>query len=169
MARLYQDGLALYTDHNNLISIFDPLEIQPDIGLAYVRMVLRWSVRLYAYRYVYLHISSESNVWADLLSHWCIPLSIRRLFSIPLLPSPSHDFDWPDEDSILEFQDRYIASLPACLAFEDDLWRRAGSPIWIPNEDGDLQMRLAVIFHFGAAGHCGTQATELDLRENFVW
>lgn len=34
------EGFYLYTDHNNLIFIFDPLALKPDIGQAAIRKVL---------------------------------------------------------------------------------------------------------------------------------
>ena len=40
------DRFDLYTDHNNLIFIFDPLAVMPDIGQAALRKVLRWALRL---------------------------------------------------------------------------------------------------------------------------
>lgn len=44
-----EDGFDLFTDHNNLIFIFDPLSLHPDVGLSSLGKVLRWAVRLSAY------------------------------------------------------------------------------------------------------------------------
>lgn len=41
------NGFDLFTDHNNLIFIFNPLAIMSDIGQATTRKLLRWPVRLY--------------------------------------------------------------------------------------------------------------------------
>lgn len=40
------DGSDLYTDHKNLVFIFDLLAIVPDLEKATVRKVLRFAVRL---------------------------------------------------------------------------------------------------------------------------
>lgn len=40
------DGFDLFTDHNNLIFIFDQLAIMPDIRQATTGKVLGWDVRL---------------------------------------------------------------------------------------------------------------------------
>lgn len=82
-----QTGFDLYTDHNSLIFIFDPLAVMPDLGQEGKRKVLRWAVRLYAYNSVCFHIRGEDNVWGYLLTRWSIPLTRRRLVTIPLLPT----------------------------------------------------------------------------------
>ena len=40
------DGFNLYTDHQNLIFLFDPFAIVPDLSMSSLRKVLRWTVRL---------------------------------------------------------------------------------------------------------------------------
>lgn len=60
-------GFDLFTDHNNLIFIFDPLSIMPDLSQSSLKKVLRWAVRMSIYNYTCVHISGEENVWADLL------------------------------------------------------------------------------------------------------
>lgn len=77
------DGFDLFTDHNNFTSIFDRIAVMPDIGQATTRKVLHWTVRLSLYNYVCMHISGDDNVWADLMTRWKIPTTIRRLVTIP--------------------------------------------------------------------------------------
>lgn len=38
------DGFDLYTNHHNLIFIFDPLSLLPDLSASVNRKVLRWAV-----------------------------------------------------------------------------------------------------------------------------
>ncbi len=85
------DGFDLYTDHNNLIFIFDPLSIIPDLTAGSVRKVLRWAVSLSWFNYVCYHISGQDNVWADLIGRWSPAPTVRRLASIPALVSTSDD------------------------------------------------------------------------------
>lgn len=40
------DGFDLYTDHNKVVFIFDPLSAVSDLSKTALRMVLRWAVRL---------------------------------------------------------------------------------------------------------------------------
>ena len=89
-------GFDLYTDHNNLVFLFDPLSLAPDLSQSSLRKVIRWAVRLCIYNYACIHISGDDNVWADLLSRWFPQRTIRRLIHIPPLPSASApEFEWP--------------------------------------------------------------------------
>lgn len=60
-------GFDLFTDHNNLIYLFEPLSIVHDMSQNTLRKVLRWAVRLLAYNCTCVHIRGTENVWADLL------------------------------------------------------------------------------------------------------
>lgn len=42
-------------------------------------------------------------------------------------------------------------------------------PVWVPNEDTDLQIRLEMILHTSDASHCGREATGSILEKNFFW
>lgn len=53
------EGFHIFTDHNNMIFLFHPIEIIPDIGQAALHKVLRWAVRIFAYNYVCTHIHGE--------------------------------------------------------------------------------------------------------------
>lgn len=163
------DGFDLFTDHNNLVFIFDPCAVVPNINQATIRKVLRWAVRLSTYNYVCFHIKGENNIWADLLTRWSIPLTIRRLVSIPPLPTTFTDFIWPTTDSISASQRAHPPPPPGFI-FQNGLYRRPNDgPIWIPDEDAILQLRLSIIAHTGAAGHRGRDATEQALANRFQW
>lgn len=68
-------GFDLYTYHNNLIFIFDPLAAMPDICQATTRMALNWAVHLPAYNYVRIHIAGDDNVWAAFVTSWTLSLT----------------------------------------------------------------------------------------------
>lgn len=104
------DGFDLYTDHSNMIFIFDPLSVAPNLRQAAVRKVLRWAVRLSAYKYVCLHIKGEDCVWAVMPTRWSIPLTIRHLVSITLLPTTIQDFKWPALNAVQESQGKHATS-----------------------------------------------------------
>lgn len=163
------DGFDLFTDHNNLIFIFDPIAVKPDINQAATRKVLRWAVRLSNYQYVCSHISGKDNVWADLLTRWSAPLTIRRLVTIPPFPTTFKDFDWPARDDIICSQEQHSGSRPATVQTLKELLCFPSGAVWVPDEDTALQLRLCVIAHTGAAGHRGPQATKDTLSSNFSW
>lgn len=62
-----QERFYLYTEHHNLIFIFDPLELLLDLGASGVRKVIRWAVPLIIYNYVCMKIRGDDNVWDDIL------------------------------------------------------------------------------------------------------
>lgn len=47
-----KEGFDLHTDQKNLIFIFDPLRILPDLSVSTEHKVLRWTVRLSLFEYV---------------------------------------------------------------------------------------------------------------------
>ena len=131
----------LYTDHNNLIFIFDPNAIQPDLSQTATRKVLRWAVRLSAYTYVFLHISGAENEWADLLSRWAASTTytIRRLVVIPPLSSTANDdFVWPSPDEIRLIQETHKPSKMDVLSLDNGLWKLKSGQVWIPDDESDL-------------------------------
>lgn len=164
------DGFDLFTDHKNLIFLFDPLAVVTDMSQTTLRKVLRWAVRLSAYNYTCVHISGVDNVWADILSRWVYRAVVRRLVSIPTLPSSSaSDFEWPSPESISAAQAKFAASRPPRLMLIDGLWKNPAGSIWIPDDSDDLQLRLCIIAHTGPSGHRGAKSTESTLRKNFFW
>lgn len=165
------EGFDLYTDHNNLIFLFDPLAVVPDLSQTSLRKVLRWAVKLSIYSYTCYHIKGEENVWADLLTRWSVPqMTIRRLVHIPELPTPcTEEFEWPTPSKIAEVQAEHTSSRTDELTQHEDLWTFPDGRIWIPEDASDLQLRLCIIAHCGPAGHRGRKATEQALRSKFKW
>ena len=89
----------------NLIFVFEPLAVQPDLCISSVKKVLRWTVRMSIYNYVTYHIKGKENVWSDLMSRWTPSNVLRRLVFIPpLLSSSSDNFIRPSNNGIKELQ-----------------------------------------------------------------
>lgn len=61
------DGFDLFTDHHNLIFLFDPLTVLLDLSQTSLRKVLYWAKHLSAYNYTCVHSQGVDSVWADLL------------------------------------------------------------------------------------------------------
>lgn len=164
------DGFDLYTDHKNLIFLFDPLSVATDLSQSTIRKVLRWAVRLSAYNYTCVHIPGEENVWADLLSRWVPTGTVRRLVSVPVLPSSSSpEFEWPSIGDISVIQEQFKAERPEHLTNCEGLYKNPSGAVWIPDSAADLQLRLCIIAHTGPSGHRGSKTTESTLRKKFFW
>lgn len=163
------DASDLFTDLNNLIFIFDPLAVMTDTGQATTRKVLRWAVRLSLYSYVSIHITGDDSVWADVMTPWTMPATMRRLVSILLLPSTFVHFEWPKTASISASHDRSSKHRPFIARESAELWRFPSGSSWIPDGDEDLQMRLCIADNGGAAGHRSTSATREVAPQEFEW
>lgn len=56
----------IFTDHSNLLSIYDPFGSPLDLPRSEMKNLMRWAVNLSAYGYVIEHIPGELIVCADL-------------------------------------------------------------------------------------------------------
>lgn len=91
----------LYTGHNILIFLLDPLSIIPDLSHTSTRKVLHWAVRLGLCSYTCIHICGEDNAWDYLLVHWSAARTVRQLVQELNLPNSfQSSFDGPSEDSL---------------------------------------------------------------------
>lgn len=71
--------------------------------------------------------------------------------------------------SIHASQDAHAPSRPPSAIVVDSLRRSSTKcPVWIPDEDKDLQFRLVVTSNSGVAGHRGGLSTELALSMRSV-
>jgi RNase H-like domain found in reverse transcriptase/Integrase zinc binding domain len=161
------DGFYLYTDHNNVVFIFDPLSVVPDLSQTSLRKVLRWAVRLSMYNYTCM---GTDNVWADSLGRWSAPVTVNRLVKIPALPSSAaEDFEWPELAVLAAAQAANEETRPFGLSLIDGLWRNPAGAIWVPETETDLQLRLCIIAHTGPSGHRGQDSTEQKLSRSYFW
>ena len=182
---LQPHGFHLFTDHRNLIYIFDPLGSRPTLPKHIADRLSRWALHLLGFRYTIHHITGEDNVWSDLLSRWGAPVpkkpSLKLIYALPqgLSPLQHEDFIWPTSIEILTIQTSYKQSFPLegeapnleqKLEWnnEKQLWMYE-EKIWIPNSAKELKIRLMVIAHSGTSGHRGIQITIKALKEQFYW
>ncbi|KAE9040561.1 hypothetical protein PR001_g7013 [Phytophthora rubi] len=63
-------GSRLFTDHRNLVYIFDPYATDCAMTRYQADKLQRWAMPLLAFRYVIEHVPGEVNAWGDLLSRW---------------------------------------------------------------------------------------------------
>ena len=175
------NGFRLFTDHRNLVYIFDPNARQSIAKNADDR-VSRWSLLLMGFKYHIEHITGEDNVIADLLSRWGSPettISVNRLRFKPGQVNilQNKDFQWPSLTEIARLQESHLKFAPPKTKLIDRLIQLGtrtttlkcteNGRIWVPNED--LRVRLCVIAHAGLAGHRGIKQTSEILAKHFYW
>ena len=61
---------SIYTDHRNLIFIFDPLKSHPNMPAYLVSKIRRWALILSQFEYVVSHVPGEFNYFPDLMTRW---------------------------------------------------------------------------------------------------
>jgi RNase H-like domain found in reverse transcriptase/Reverse transcriptase (RNA-dependent DNA polymerase) len=64
--------VSLYTDHSDLIYIFDPYGQNPGIARHTASKLMRWAVKLSSFRYTIEAIAGDANKFADLLARWAV-------------------------------------------------------------------------------------------------
>lgn len=176
---LRPEGFQLFTDHKNLIYIFNPTSVNGNLQKHIVNKVERWALTLASFRYTIVHIPGEENVWADLLSRWgsrqddpACDIRIASLFSAPVAPELDPDFTWPSAADIKRSQadakDK-VTPLPSGLTEVDGILQNNAGATWIPHTDTALKLRLCIIGHCGRGGHRGATTTLENIKGHFVW
>jgi hypothetical protein len=71
---LLSEGFRLYTDHANIMHLFNPDQVEPPLKRASMDKIHRWLLTLSHFHLISLeHLPGERNIWADLLSRWGQP------------------------------------------------------------------------------------------------
>ena len=106
-----EEAVRIFTDHGNLMYVFDPVTRSAHFGPQPADNLARWASRLYEYDFVIEHISGEHKVWGA-----CFPdgfllnqsrqtsLSLSLSLSLCELSPVRHlnlpDFAWPTLEEI---------------------------------------------------------------------
>ena len=192
-------GFHVYTDHRNLVYIFNPAGSNTHLGKPAADRLERWSLTLRAFDFDIEHMPGEDNNWADLLSRWGNPevharvCSRERLHAAVLrvrpdrvLLEPAHDHrqaigddeqaaapdeQWPTLEEIRAEQ-KTRPPLPVyAVRYDKDcnVYRHATGGICVPDGAHRLRARILVISHCGAVGHFAQAETLLRLSNHFWW
>jgi transposase InsO family protein len=171
------DGFSLFTDHHNLLYVFNPNGSHGAQSAHSAAKLIRWALKLSSYRYTIEHVSGSDNVWSDMLTRWAAPsLQVRAsvLMLAPVAPTLDSSFIWPTPREIRLVQDAAISTaslsrtaLP--IIVDDELYRTPSGQFWIPPEAQDLQLRICVVAHTGHGGHRGLTTTTESIKAVFFW
>jgi len=169
--------VSLFTDHANLIYIFDPVGQNPGIARHTANKLMRWALKLSGYRYVIEHLAGERNVWADILTRWAVKPNTRvntvklsKLMLAPISPSLSQDLDWPNLREIKSSQQCSKEQVPRRFKELEGVFQDDNEVIWIPSDVDDLlKLRILIASHTGAGGHRGIRSSTNALKKHFHW
>ena len=176
------EGFHIFTDHSNLIFMFNPETAATRLNRASFSKVQRWGMILAQYQYTIIHISGEQNCWADLLSRWGATeprnkdaekehMRVASLCRAPLSPEYDPDFTWPNKEDFLASQAAVddAEKLTNVLSIQDGLLKTNSGAIFIPSNDTHMQLRVCVVGHCGKAGHRGFDSTYEAIKSCFYW
>jgi hypothetical protein len=159
---LRDEGFRLFTDHRNVLYVFDPILRDTDFKKQTFDKLYRWASKLLAFKYVIEHIPGESNIWADILSRWkgdeeqkILRPTRKVLFQWNgVIPLANEEFFWPGLDEIrgeqkvsAEQKEDEFKKGPGKKALVNPKGR-----VWIPNSKL-LRERICIIAHCEVNGH----------------
>lgn len=176
-------GFRLYTDHRNLVYMFNPYATDGAMARYRADKLQRWALSLMAFKYIIEHVPGEANVWGDLLSRWGagqtlssdnVAVRLARLAVVQRVsPLEEEAFVWPSEAEIRAVQEAATAAglgmAGAMLDADHHLMVTPTGQIYIPDNAVDLQQRLCVVAHAGGSGHRGARSTQQALEGLFFW
>jgi hypothetical protein len=160
---LTSKGFRLFTDHRNLVYVFNPNGVKKTAN----DRLLRWSDLISSFNFIVEHIPGSYNIWADILSRWhekdpCTPI----LASLSLrVPTTLEEFQWPTKDDLKAAQDEQ-EYIPGNLDLVDNLLEKR-EKIWVPTRE--LQIRIMIIAHCSRSGHRGGDTTAQIVLGKFWW
>lgn len=90
----------MFTDHANLVYIFDPYGRNPGKPRHTASKFMRWALKLSSFRYIIEQVAGDRNVWADMLSRWAAKpiqkveaLRANALLVAPVAPHFDEKYD----------------------------------------------------------------------------
>lgn len=160
------DKFDQFTDRYDLVSIFDPVYMMPDLSLTKEEDVLRWAARLSTYSYTCFHVCGEDSIWADILGRWSThpqPTPQRLLFVPLLLSAADHKFEWPQAMKLSEVQAGAELTRQSWLAIVYVLWKNSSGALRVPDSRSDIHLRLFVTSRTSADSHRDHRSTKQPL------
>ena len=168
--------VAIFTDHANLVYLFDPHGQNPGIPRHTASKLMQWALKLSAFRYVIEHLAGERNVWADMFSRWAVQLNrklsalkLNSLLVAPITPSIDSRLDRPKAADIITSQAKRHEQPPSRFEKVNDIWQDKRGVVWIPSPDRLLRLRIMVAGHTGYGGHRGYRTTQVIVTASFWW
>lgn len=168
-------GFRIFTDHRNLIYMFDPLSIDGNLQRYQMNKLQRWAMVMASFPYKIEHVDGVDNVWADMLSRWGAPQPVHAVARMRAIVGPAMSpleeaaFHRPTRNTMAAVQ-QDCDNIPINLHAEaDGLLVTEEGKVWIPPTAVDLQQRLCVISHAGRSGHRGETVTLKAIARLFIW
>jgi RNase H-like domain found in reverse transcriptase/Integrase zinc binding domain len=159
----------VYTDHRNLMSIYDPNSSNPSIASYVASKLQRWGGILSEFDYAAYHIDGKLNYFADLMTRWAVS-KLQRQVTAPV-STPDADVN---EQQLIDLVKASQADLSEVEKKRLDLKLKQsllwmGDRVYVPRSAVDVKMRLLIVAHCGRSGHRPYDETRGKLLQGFVW
>ena len=105
-------GVSNYTDHRNLVYIFEPEACFSSVLKTVAQRLENCKIVLAMYNYTIMHISGECNCWGDLLSRW-VNVRVVAVRTVTVFESSAPIENMSSKDAIREVQQQARAGLSA--------------------------------------------------------
>lgn len=139
------DYVHIYKDHLNLLFIYSPTTIHPNLGRHIVSKVQRWGLCLAQFQYTIQHVRGEKNVMTDIMTRWYKSYRGKRWLAVKyfrdvladndiVTSAVAKDFEWPTAERVREAQRKHSSS-KSYKASTDDGLLQVGGKMWIPSEE----------------------------------
>ena len=171
--------VSIYTDHANLVQLYDPYGKHPGIPRHTASKLMRWAIKLSAFRYVIEHLPGDRNIWADMLTRWAVrPKSFvstknigrfKSLVMSPINPGLDPKLDWPTLEEIIDSQKNSKEPPPTSYKHTEKGWVNESGATWIPASDKLLKLRILIAAHTGFGGHRSWRVTHASIKSHFYW
>lgn len=76
---LVEDMIHIYTDHRNLLFVFNPFALNNTISRDVISKVQRWGLYLSRFSYVIKHIEGHRNIIPDIMTRCCLGYRVKRM------------------------------------------------------------------------------------------
>ena len=100
--------VSIYTDHANLIYLYDPLRQKPGPSRHNECKLMRWALKLSGFKYVIEHVAGDTNVCAEIYTRWAVDRKMKARMSItkslivsPINVSTEQEFEWPKKGDLV--------------------------------------------------------------------
>ncbi|POM64292.1 Hypothetical protein PHPALM_20207 [Phytophthora palmivora] len=148
-------GFHLFTDHRNLVYMFNPTATDGAMQRYQADKLQRWAMTMTSYRYVIEHVRGSDNVWVDMLSRWgntehCASAAVAAVKQVvvvpPISPLENGDFDFPTLDEIRDAQNDQ-ESKPDIVSWSEErsCFLVDKDRVWIPASDSNIRQRICVV------------------------
>lgn len=171
--------VSIFTDHANLVYLYDPIGRNPGIPRHTASKLTRWALKLSEFRYIIDHVEGDRNVWADMLTRWAVranqsvqpknSMNLKSLMLAPVNPGINPKLDWPSMEEVRASQVKSDDAPPSKFDKTPQGVKNQRDVYWIPNNDEVLKLRILIAAHVGMGGHRGWQTTKTTVAAHFWW